>query len=214
MRPDDLKVRRVNSVCDPAFEGLMRIYLDSHPQCERKSPALLSTMIEDPGYFFLAAADQNAVVGFTIVRAFSDSDAALLEYMAVAHDHRNHGIGQYLFAETAKFDVVSSRFLLAEVDSDKTAAADQKARTRRKAFYRGLGCREIDQLRYIMPPVSTEAPPEMDVLVYKRDLPESIERARIRQWLVQSYIDVYGMSANDPRIEIMTCGLCRDVRLI
>src|ERR1700676_3175763 len=112
----------------------MRIYTESHPQSERKSPALLSTMIQDSGYFFLVATERNAVVGFTIVRVFSDSDAALLEYMAVAHDRRNRGIGHFLFAETVKFDGVSSRFLLAEVDSDKTAAADQKDRIRRKTF--------------------------------------------------------------------------------
>jgi hypothetical protein len=134
--------------------------------------------------------------------------------MSVAHDRRNRGIGQFLFAETVNFDGISSRFLLAEVDSDKAAAADQEDRIRRKTFYRRLGCREIDQLRYIMPPVSSEAPPEMDILVYKQDLPNSIERMRLRQWLQRIYVEVYGMSANDPRIETMIHGLSANVRLL
>jgi ribosomal protein S18 acetylase RimI-like enzyme len=214
MKADDLRVTQVNSVHESAFAALERIYTESLPESERKSPARLSIMLGDPSYRFLVATSSATVVGFSIVRIFDNSDAALLEYMAVAREHRSQGIGRILFSRTANFDCISSHFLLAEVDSDKMPSEDEADRFRRKAFYRGLGCKEVDQLRYIMPPVSTELPPDMDILVYKQDLPTFIERTRLKQWLQRCYVEVYGLSENDPRIETMIQGLPARVQLI
>jgi len=213
MPSPDLKIRRVCSAGEPAFDGLVAIYTEAHAENERKSPEKLEAMIRHPAYFFLVATELNQVVGFCILRVLHDSDAALLEYMAVARDRRKQGIGQRLFVETAESPPFSSKFLLAEVDSDKKNPADKGERIRRKAFYRRLGWREVDQLRYIMPPVSGALPPDMDMLVYKRDLPPHIERDRLRRWLERCYVEVYGMSANDTRIEGMVCALPAKVRL-
>ncbi len=154
------------------------------------------------------------MLGYAIVRALDDSDAALLEYMAVAPDRRSQGIGQQLFTEAANLAAGSSKFLLVEVDSDKLRNDDQADRIRRKMFYRRLGCKEIEGLDYIMPPVSTVLPGAMDVLIHGRQLPPHIERARIRRWLECCYVEVYGLSASDPRIETMVSGLPANVRLI
>ena len=214
MRSRELLVRRVRSVGEPAFDDLVAIYTEAHAQSERKSPEQLAAMIQRPGYFFLVAIESSVVVGFSIVRLFDKSDAALLEYMAVARDRRSEGIGRQLFAETANFGSVSSKFLLVEVDSNKKPSADQADRMRRKEFYRRLGCREVGELGYIMPPVSSVPPPEMDMLVYKGDLPPCIERTRVRQWLERCYVEVYGMSANDSRIDAMIHALPAKARLI
>jgi ribosomal protein S18 acetylase RimI-like enzyme len=214
MKAQDIQLRRVRSVHEPDFHDLVAIYTEAHPRSERKSPERLSTMIQQPGYFFLVAVESSVVVGFSIVRVFDDSDAALLEYMAVAHDRRNQGIGQQLFIQTANFEIISSRFLLAEVDSEKKPSDDRADRIRRKNFYRRLGCREVEQLCYIMPPVSSASPPDMDILVYKRDLPPSVELPHLRQWLVCCYVQVYGLHANDRRIETMLHGLPANVRLV
>jgi ribosomal protein S18 acetylase RimI-like enzyme len=209
-----LQIRRVCSAGEPAFEALVNIYTEAHVPSERKSREQLEAMVQRPGYFFLAVAESNLVVGFSIVRVFDDSDAALLEYIAVARERRSQGIGQRLLAEVANFDAFSSKFLLAEVDSDKSATVDQAERIRRKTFYRRVGWREVDQLRYLMPPVSDQMPPDMDMLVYQRDVPLSIKREHLKQWLERCYVDVYGMSADDARIEAMVHKLPEDVRLI
>jgi hypothetical protein len=154
------------------------------------------------------------VAGFQILRVLDGADAALLEYNAVASDRRNQGIGSELFQKIANLDVFASRFLLAEVGSDKKATPDQLERTRRKEFYRRLGWREVGQLGYLMPPVSTVLPPEMDMLVYAPALPAMIERDRLRHWLERCYIDVYGLSATDARIDAMISPLPEQVPLI
>ena len=61
-------------------------------------------------------------------------------------------------------------------------------RVRRKKFYRNLGCREVEGFNYIMPPLSRSTPPAMDLMVYRRDLPEAIAKALLREWVEDIYV--------------------------
>jgi ribosomal protein S18 acetylase RimI-like enzyme len=114
-----LKIQRIQSDTDPAFAELVKIYTESLPENERKNAGLLSSMIQRSEYLFLVACRDNSVVGFSIALCFHDSDAALLEYIAVARDCRGREIGKFLFKETAGMKEVSERHLLVEVDSDR-----------------------------------------------------------------------------------------------
>ena len=214
LRHSQLEVRRLHSVLNAAFAQLLEIYMEANEPGERKSPEQLAVMIQEPGYHFLAALESGVVVGLQILRLLEGCDAALLEYNAVAHDRRSTGIGSALFRKMAGLEEFANRFLLAEVGSDKKPGADQEERTRRKEFYRRLGWREIEGLDYIMPPVSSTMPSEMDMLVYARELPDAIERERIRRWLERSYADVYGLPADDPRVDAIMGPLPALVRLI
>jgi GNAT superfamily N-acetyltransferase len=202
-----MKVHRVLSSVQPEFDTLVRIYTEAHPGSERKPIAALQRMIERPEYLFLAAKQDNVVVGFSIALAFANSDAALLEYMAVGADHRGRGLGELLFRATAQRPQINERFLLIEVDSDHTNTADTADRERRKAFYRRLGCRQIDGLTYVMPPVSSTQPPLMNMLVYRRAMPDAIGKARLRGWLEACYAQVYQQRLPDGRIDAMLAGL-------
>jgi len=193
---------------------LVRIYTESHPENERKPASLLSSMIMRSEYYFLVASINKIVIGFSITICFLESDAALLEYMAVAPGRRGRGVGQFLFKETVKFEEISERCILIEVDSNKVESKDKSDRTRRKNFYRRLGCREIGGLSYIMPSVSNSMPSAMDILVYGHKLPDIIEKRYLRNWLESCYIQVYGMAAGDSRIKVMIENLPDNLQLI
>ena len=209
-----LSIHRVDSSSDPNFAPLSRIYAESFPEAERKSVAKLSQMIERSAYQFLTASQQDSVVGYSIAARLQDCDACLLEYLSVDREHRGQGIGQFLFAKTAESRPVADRILLIEVESDKNESAEKAIRTRRKSFYRKLGCREIPFLKYLMPQVSTGTLPPMDWMVYHPSLPQSIEKARVRHWLESCYEQVYNVSAGDPRIEFMLDALPDNLQLI
>ncbi len=214
MDEQTLQLERVISAGEPAFAELLAIYTQAHPASERKSPSLLASMIQRPEYQFLAAAEAGRIVGFSIVLCFPGSDACLLEYMAVERSQRGRGVGQRLFSMTRSWDALEGRFLIAEVDSDKGTSPDRADRTRRKGFYRRLGCREVAGLNYLMPPVSGAAPPTMDLLVWRAEMPPSIPKLRLRGWLEAIYTQVYSQPATDPRIDFMLQGLPGEVDLI
>lgn len=210
-----LRVRRLVSSAEPEFDALLRIYAGAHPPGELKAASTLVQMIERPEYIFLAAIQGPSVAAFSISICFRDSDAALLEYIAVDPAKRSQGIGAVLFKETAEFEGIAGRYLLIEADSDRLCSpAEHVDRLRRKSFYRRLGCMEIEGLTYIMPPVSTALPPPMEMLVYRSSLPHSIEKSRIRSWLEDCYSQVYHLPSDDRRIHSMVENLLPDVRLI
>ena len=209
-----MNIHRVCSVNEPSYEELLRIYRDSQPENELKSPDQLARMIERPEYFFLAARRDDSIVGYAISICLIGSDAALLEYMAVARDLRGLGLGQQLFRQAAAFGPTANRTVIIEVDSEKSPSPDHADRVRRKRFYRRLGCRELEGLAYIMPPVSGAQPPPMDMLVYSRELPLMLAKSRVRAWLQSCYRQVYGVPEDDPRIESMVANLPADLRLI
>jgi predicted N-acetyltransferase YhbS len=209
-----MRFERVLSASQPEFDALLRIYTEALPPSECKSADALRAMIERPEYLFLVAMDEGAVVGFSIAVALLDSGAALLEYMAVDAARRGQGLGQQLFTATASHPHFRGRLLLIELDAEATHGSDPAIVTRRKAFYRRLGCRQIEGLIYLMPQVSSAQPPLMDILVHGDALPESIEKPRLRAWLTACYRQVYGAAGDDPRIPAMLNVLPETIRMI
>jgi GNAT superfamily N-acetyltransferase len=196
------------------YEALLRIYTESIPASERKTAEQLAVMVERPEYSFLAALESGTVAGFSITASLRGTEAALLEYMAVAPHQRDRGIGAWLFRATIAQPQLVGKFLLVEVDSDHTDLPDNVERTRRKAFYRRLGAKEIDGLRYRMPRVSSATPPPMELLVFREKLPAFIEKIYVRSWLQGCYAQVYGMPTESLQIEAMLESLPEQVPLI
>jgi GNAT superfamily N-acetyltransferase len=200
-------IERLQSIMSAGFEGLLRIYREAIPSSERKSDDTLSGMLREIDYEFHIARMGDVVVGFSIARRFTGADASLLEYMAVDRPTRGRGVGGTLFRAVSDCTTNASRYLLLEVDSDAQSVSDRETRARRKAFYRANGCREVAGLSYLMPLVTEQPPPEMNLLVYRRPLPATIDKSRLRQWLECIYAEVYQKSLDDERISSMLSAL-------
>jgi ribosomal protein S18 acetylase RimI-like enzyme len=196
------------------FEQMVRIYTEALSESERKGVPELRDMLERPGCEFLIASLGEAVVGFSIVVDLSRTNACLLEYMAVLSSKRGLGIGRSLFIRASDTKLAASRYMLLEVDSDKEVDAGRAARTRRKEFYRRLGCREVKGLSYRMPLVTSMSPPAMDLLVSQKELPAEIEKVLLREWLECIYLMVYHKSADDILINEMLAPLPNKVELV
>jgi GNAT superfamily N-acetyltransferase len=211
---DEMRIQQIRERNKAEFDGLVRVYEASLAASGRKSVAALKAMLARPEYAFVIAIEGKRVVGFAIAIALIGSDAALLEYMAVHAEFRGRGVGAELFGAVAEWQKIAGRFLLVEVDSEREDSAEREQRARRKAFYRRLGAKELRGLRYIMPPVTAATPTPMELMVYRRELPASIEKERVRAWLEDCYLQVYGVPAGDPRIGEMLAGCAEWVALI
>lgn len=215
---------------EEAFRQLFAIYASSINPREQKPEAWMRAMVAAPEYrVCIARADR--VLGFSILFVPAHAGFALLEYMAVAREKRNHGFGADLFRRTVEQAVASNGARLPvvlEIDADREPAADRALRTRRANFYRRLGCVRIAGLRYQMPLVGVGAPPEMDLMVFRAEqaapppapTPQAvvgapapagavapIARADLKAWLETIYRDVYHCPPDDPRIADMLAPL-------
>jgi len=210
-----LKTARLLPDMSAAFAEVLNIYREAIPSSERKIDDVLSRMLARDDYEFRIARLAGDVVGFTIVKIFQRCDASLLEYMAVDHTKRGGGIGGQLFRDACSADSTIARYVLIEVEDEEemTNLSEDAQRRRRKAFYRANGCREVAGLSYLMPTVSAERPPRMNLLTYRRDLPAAIDKTELRRWLEAIYVEVYRQPVSDARIEQMLAAVPNSISL-
>ena len=77
-----MRIERVASAVEPEFDALVRIYAEALPPSECKSVDALREMIARPEYSFLAAKEEDAVVGFSIAVSFGVSPIWLRRLIA------------------------------------------------------------------------------------------------------------------------------------
>ncbi len=212
---EPVKLEQLESSEGETFRQLYAIYAASIAAREQKRESWIAAMIDAPDYRVWVAKAGGLVRGFSILFVPAAGGFALLEYMAVAPDQRNHGLGAELFRQTMKQAVTPearSLPVVLEVDSDREDASDRALRTRRERFYRRLGCLRLAGLRYLMPLPGEGAPPEMDLLVYAakplgRPAWSEVPRSEVKRWLETIYRDVYHCPPDDPRLAQMLAGL-------
>jgi len=211
---DCIRLRRLVSADRAAFARVVEIYTDSIAASGRKPLDPFRRMLEREDYRFWVAERQGRVAGFAVVFLASDAPVALLEYLAVAEGERGRGTGAALFG--AAVDEIERERpgvkILLEVDSDRVAAEDQDLRRRRLAFYRRLGCRQVEGLAYRLPLPGPQH--EMDLLVWSRSPVQSVARAMLAGWLRLIYRQVYERPEDDPRLGVMTESLPEVVSVV
>lgn len=210
--PSNVAFANLRAGSSDDFDALLAIYAEALPLRERKTSRALRAMCDADDYRVVVAKAGGAIVGFFVL--FVGRDMALLEYMAVAKAKRGRGYGASLYRH-ARREAGSSVPLLLEVDSDREAAADRELRTRRKSFYRRLGCKVIEGLEYVLPLPGEGKAPAMDLLVDNGAEPtESVAKPLVAQWLREIYTRVYSCTADDPRLLKMLASLPANARLI
>lgn len=185
----------------PRFDQFFAVYRSSMPPREQRSKQGLHQLIARGDYRVFLFLEGEMVLGYSVVFMPRGQSMALLEYMGTRAERRNAGLGALIFAKSAA--KAAGRFLLIEADSDREAAADRPIRTRRKAFYRRLGCRQISGLDYLFALPGKGPPPVMDLLVLPPPGRLRISKAMLRGWLQAIFIGAYAQAADDERIDRM-----------
>ncbi|MDP1589845.1 MAG: GNAT family N-acetyltransferase [Prosthecobacter sp.] len=187
------------------FEGLYRIYEEALPASERKPRAWVEALVLRPDYRVMVLKSGGQVLGFLMVFVSASQEVALLEYLATDRTVRNRGLGAALFHQAV--EIAGERPLLVEMESEDENTPGHEMRLRRKRFYSRLGCVEIANLAYLMPPVGASPPPRMNLAYHWRGHPAPPNHDEIRLWLHTLYTEVYLRPADDPAIEVMMRGL-------
>ncbi len=179
------------------FAQLFAIYREAIDPSEQKTEAALRVMLGRETQVFLVARDDVGVQGFAILWLPTGADIWSLEYMAVAPAHRGDGLGARLFL--ASIAAARRPFGIIEVE-----APTGEMERRRIAFYARLGCRRLGNIDYLLPLRTHGVPPPMWLLVHGGGA--DVSRKRVDSWLARMFVEIYGESADDPRIVQMLAG--------
>lgn len=210
--PASLALQRLHPADEVRFGELVRLYEEAFPAAERKPVSVLQHMLAAPGYQFLLALENEMTAGFAIVCLLQGTGVAMLEYMAIEPARRMRGLGRQLVAAIMASLELPKRVLLLEVESDRVPSPDRDTRTRRKRFYRAMGAREVEGLRWLMPTVADAPPPPMEWMIFAAA--HGVRREDLRRWISSIYVEVYRQRSDDPRIDEMLAALPPEVRFL
>jgi GNAT superfamily N-acetyltransferase len=195
----DVHIRLVWPQDEALLDAAFELYRDSIERTEQRTEAEFRALAARADYRFLVAVSEDRVIGMTVSWVPADSMMWLFEYAAVAPEMRGRGLGANLFLGAREI-AGAERTALVEVD----AFTGEEIQTRRLSFYRGLGCRRLVGLDYILPLDAFGAPPPMWLLALTspEDQP-GVSIHVVESWLRAIYTGAYNKPLNDPRLARM-----------
>jgi ribosomal protein S18 acetylase RimI-like enzyme len=170
-------IREIRDVTDPAWEQWKEIYVASFPVSERMSIEFLAKTLEDIGsgvndnQWFLvlpASPTSERVVAMAFYELSREASAGYLWYIAVRAGQRSRGLGAELYSEICRrVQRDGARLLLFEVEIPEAEPGDaDRYAARRIDWYRRLGARRLEGVRYFQE-VDTGVPPtEMWIMAH------------------------------------------------
>jgi len=190
MNLNNIWIREVVSLQDPALEKAINLYQNTFPANERISPEAFRNAIQAraagneqrgrSGHFIIAQQEDD-VVGMAYCRYFERTPSGeplhlgYLLYLAVEERLRGHGVGAHFYQAviaTLQADAVcrggSLCGVIYEVERPDLASSEQDKSNRRRRiqFYERLGARILDGIDYTQPAVSEDQHPVPLHLMY------------------------------------------------
>ena len=195
-----MELFKVGNIKESYFLEAMKIYLDSFPTNERQSIDLIQKRFNENRYQLFVGTIGDEVTVFSLIYRFKHPDFYLLDYYAVKKNYRNKKLGtdflKTLFKEM-KLDE-KNIFLILEVE-DPSYGNNRNERKKRVQFYKTLGVRQIESMRYILPPLDNgKESTDMIIMIYPSPKRKKITREMLLSLVSELYIEKYNRSANDP----------------
>ncbi|OAB56185.1 hypothetical protein AY599_04100 [Leptolyngbya valderiana BDU 20041] len=187
------------------------IYEAAFPARERVGRDKVLDRIARGVYELWLGKDGDRVVFMTILYTLKDSDLVLLGYIATDAAYRNRGIGSAFLKDVLKHLRSRDRYLLIEAERPND---EDTFSTRRLEFYRRLGAKFLENVRYILPPLAGDTPTEMLLAIAPGYRTETLPQDRVRHLLTQLYIEAYDRSADDPLLQLCLASVPDIVRLV
>ena len=195
-----MELFEVRDIKDLYFSEAMKIYLDSFPANERQSIALIQKRFKENRYQLFVGTIGDEITVFSLIYRFKHPNYYLLDYYAVKVNYRDQKLGtDFLKALFKEMNLDEKEiFLILEVE-DPNYGNNRKERNKRVQFYRSLGVKQIESMRYILPPLDNgKVLTDMIIMVYPYPKRKKITRETLFSLINELYIEKYNRSAKDP----------------
>ena len=178
------------------FKQVDGIYLASFPESQIRPTKMITRMLQfDPNYHLILAQRYDTIVGFSLLHAFKDLNAAFLDFMAIDSVHRNRGVGSKLFKyviNESKRLLMNSIGLIFEVERESTMEQNgDRFRDRRILFYRRHGAKAFNNVHYMLPEVHGKKPQDMYLMIIPNWDLAYLEKGFVFRAIKSIYLTIY-----------------------
>lgn len=178
------------------FEEATRIYAESFPENERRPIAAINEMVNGGRGRLMVGKRENEIVLMSLLYPLADKSCLLVDYLATAKEHRSTGLGRaFLRHILDRTDDLQFNSILIEIENPYLD--DDDAKLKRLKFYKSLGMKELQGVRYLLPPFQGDEPVELILLIFSRDDADHLAGEAVRSLVIQLFGELYDRFEDD-----------------
>ena len=175
------------------------IYRKSFPANERQKEEVVRQRLNSGTEDMFAGLKDDAVIAMGLVFNLSNSGFVLLDYFAVSEHERGSGTGTLFMQFLIQCYNQSNKQMIMEVE-DPQDGKNLEERQRRVNFYRGLGAKCLQDVRYVLPALDGTTSTTMILMTFTQGSVPTMPGSEVKKLLLDLYEQVYNKNADDPLV--------------
>jgi hypothetical protein len=191
-----MEFKEINEIDSNEFAEAMEIYLEAFPANERQSVPTISERVTQGLSKLYVVSLNNEITFLALLWPLKNTDFILLDYMATKSTHRDKGIASTFLMKVRSKLMTIEKHLILEVENP-TFGDRTEEKERRVRFYKRHGARELEGVRYLLPPLDGKTPTEMILMVFPEYKDEKISGPTIKTVIIQIYRELYNRQEDD-----------------
>lgn len=172
------------------FPAVVALYEEAFPPSEKVASSAIAERVDREIYQLFVGYEATQVVFMAMFYPMRESEFVLLAYIATHRDYRGQGIGATFLRESVNRLQREAKYLLIEAE-DPSCGEDKALRQRRVNFYRRIGARTMEGVKFVLPALSREPPAEMVLMVAPTYQGGRLPGSLVRQLMTQLYVEGY-----------------------
>ena len=191
----------------------MEIYTEAFPASERHSVTVISDRIKDGLSKLYVASENNEITFLALLWPLKTTEFILLDYIATKATQRGKGIASAFLSALREKLVAANQYLILEVEDPKFGDR-QSEKEKRVTFYKRHGAKQLEGVRYLLPPLDGTIPTEMILMMFPEFRSEEIVGATVKSVIIQIYRELYGRGEDDTLLNTFVHDIGDRIKLI
>ena len=208
-----MEFREINKTDCGEFDEAMEIYVEAFPANERHAVSIISERVRQGLNILYVGRSDDEIAFIALLWPLKKSDFILLDYIATRDRHRGKGIAS-AFLENLRTELVNTeKYLIMEVENPKFGDNPEE-KEKRVSFYKRHGAKELEGVRYLLPPLDGSIPTEMILMIFPEYKSENISSTVVRNVVTQIYHELYNRQEDDALLTTFVHDLGETIKLI
>lgn len=208
-----MEFKELSTIDSKEFREAMEIYTEAFPASERHSIPVISQRVRDGLSKVYVASSDGEIVFLALLWPLKTTEFILLDYMATKATHRGKGIASTFLTQLREKLRNANNYLIIEVENSKFGDK-QEEKEKRITFYKRHGAKELEGIRYLLPPLDGTIPTEMILMIFPEFKGGEISGAAVKKVIVQIYRELYERPEDDALLSTFVHDIGDRIKLI
>jgi len=182
--------KQINDVDTNDFFKAMEIYTEAFPSCERHDITVIQKRVRMKINYLYIGYLNHEIVFFALLYPIKQTAFTLLDYMATDSKYRGRGIGKQFIRYLISMLKENHIHYLMEVE-DPREGTNRIQRKIRIQFYTKFGAKTLENVQYIIPPLSGETATPARLMILSASNQTAISGKQVKNLITEIYHNLY-----------------------